>query len=109
MGLTLACSVEAPAIRVVDGDPQSGRAAVEHYDCGACHTIPGIADATSPLAPPLTRFAERSFVNGLPNVPEVLVAWIIDPQALDSLTPMPRLGVSQQDARDIAAYLYTLR
>jgi hypothetical protein len=35
--------------------------------------------------------------------------WIKDPPAIDRLTAMPKLGVADRDARDIAGYLYTLR
>jgi cytochrome c len=35
--------------------------------------------------------------------------WIRDPQKVDSGTSMPNLNVSEADARDISAYLYTLR
>jgi cytochrome c1 len=35
--------------------------------------------------------------------------WIRDPPGVDAKTAMPRLGVTEPDARDIAAYLYTLK
>jgi cytochrome c len=38
-----------------------------------------------------------------------MIRWIRDPRAVDSLTAMPNTGVTPADARDIAAYLYTLR
>jgi hypothetical protein len=43
-----------------------------------------------------------------PNTAETLVAWIRDAPAMAPLTAMPDLGVDDRDARDIAAYLYTL-
>jgi cytochrome c1 len=36
------------------------------------------------------------------------VRWIQDPPAVDSATAMPNLGVSERDARDMAAYLYAV-
>ena len=45
----------------------------------------------------------------LPNTPQNLIRWIQNPPAVDPLTAMPNVGVTQADARDIAAYLYTLR
>jgi cytochrome c1 len=45
----------------------------------------------------------------LPNTPDQLVRWIQQPQAVEPGTAMPDLGVSLAEARDIAAYLYTLR
>jgi cytochrome c len=37
------------------------------------------------------------------------VQWIRDPQHLKPGTAMPDLAVGERDARDIAAYLHTLR
>jgi cytochrome c1 len=45
----------------------------------------------------------------LPNTPENLVRWLRDPQKLNPRTAMPDLGVTERDAQDIAAYLYTLK
>lgn len=45
----------------------------------------------------------------LTNTPDNLMRWIRDPPGVDSLTAMPNVGVTEPDARDIAAYLYTLR
>jgi cytochrome c1 len=44
----------------------------------------------------------------LPNSADNLVRWIQHPRTIEPKTAMPDLGVSNQDARDIAAYLYTL-
>jgi cytochrome c1 len=41
-------------------------------------------------------------------VPDRLVPWILDPRALDPDTAMPGLGLTEREARDAAAYLYTL-
>lgn len=95
--------------QVAGGDPEAGREAVVRHGCGACHTIPGIDEATGRVAPPLTAFADRGFVAGvLPNNADDLVRWIRDPPAVNPATAMPDLGVSEADARHIAAYLYTL-
>ena len=45
---------------------------------------------------------------GTENKPDNLVSWIHDPQMVDSATAMPKTGVTERQARDIAAYLYTL-
>jgi cytochrome c2 len=91
------------------GDPQRGAKLIQHYACGYCHTIPGIANANGRVGPPLSFFGERLYVAGmLPNTPDNLIAWIRDPQRIVPGNVMPVLGVSENDARDIAAYLYTL-
>jgi cytochrome c2 len=35
-----------------------------------------------------------------------MVRWLMHPQALIPGTGMPELGMTERDARDIAAYLY---
>ncbi|HEX6397344.1 MAG TPA: hypothetical protein VFZ95_07975, partial [Steroidobacteraceae bacterium] len=62
------------------------------------------------VGPPLTNFAQRAFIAGqVPNSPETLVRWIQNPPSIVPNTAMPVLGISEGDARDIAAYLYTLQ
>jgi cytochrome c1 len=55
-------------------------------------------------------FARRAYIAGqLANQPDNLIRWLQDPQAVEPGTAMPKLGVVPQVARDMAAYLYTLR
>jgi cytochrome c len=92
------------------GDPDRGKQSIRQNACPTCHIIPGISEAKGLVGPPLDRFADRVYVGGVvPNTPDNLVAWIIDPPSIDPLTAMPPSGVSEAEARDIAAYLYTLR
>lgn len=95
---------------LVGGEPEVGASLIRAYGCGTCHTIPGIRGADGKVGPPLTDFAHRSYVAGnLFNEPQNLIAWIMDPQAVEPGTAMPTLGVAEAEARHIAAYLYTLR
>lgn len=92
------------------GDPRRGAAAIRAYGCDACHTIPGIVTANALVGPPLDKWGDRQYIAGkLPNEPELLIQWIRFPQAIEPGTAMPNMGVTEQDARDIAAYLFTLR
>ena len=94
---------------VAGGDPERGHRAIVAYGCGGCHAIPGVAGARARVGPPLTDFADRAYVAGkLANQPVHLVRWIRDPQGVSPGSAMPNLGVTERDARDIAAYLYTL-
>ena len=71
--------------------------------------IPGVPAAEGRVGPPLTDLADRTFIAGrLRNEPSALVRWIREPREVDPNTAMPDLGVTDRDARDIAAYLYTL-
>lgn len=95
---------------MVGGNPHRGPQLIRSYGCNTCHTIAGVDGANGLVGPPLTGIAQRAYIAGvLPNAPENMVRWIENPKAVDSLTAMPVLGVSPADARDIAAYLYTLR
>jgi cytochrome c2 len=98
-----------PHLQVAGGDPERGRAAIASYGCGSCHAIPGVPGAEGTVGPPLADFALRGYVAGVvPNWPGYLVRWVMDPPAISPQTAMPNVGVDEQEARDIAAYLYTL-
>ena len=58
---------------------------------------------------PLERWGGRSYIAGhLPNAVDTLARWIAEPQALVPGTAMPDMGVSDVDARAMAAYLMSL-
>lgn len=92
------------------GNAQAGRQKLRDYGCGTCHTIPGVRGANALVGPPLAGIAGRMYIAGkLTNTPQHMMSWIQDPPSIDSATAMPDVGVTEADARDIAAYLYTLR
>jgi cytochrome c2 len=103
--------VEAREAAVMTGGaPSRGPALLRKYGCQTGHTIPGVDGADGLVGPPLDGIASRSYIAGvLTNAPANMIRWISDPKAVDPLTAMPNTGVSPVDARDIAAYLYTLR
>ena len=77
------------------------------YGCAACHAIPGIRSPRGIVGPDLIGLARRPFIAGqLPNTSDVLVAFLQNPPALVPSTGMPNVGLSLEDARFIAAYLY---
>lgn len=95
---------------ITGGDVARGESAINRYGCAACHTIPGIDTATATVGPPLTQVAVRQYLAGhLTNSPGNMIKWIQHPQLIDPNNAMPELDVIDQDAKDIAAYLYTLR
>jgi mono/diheme cytochrome c family protein len=82
---------------------------MQEYGCVSCHTIPGVPGGTGRVGPPLVAMADRAYVAGvLPNTPESLIRWIRYPTEVNPRTAMPEMGVTEQDARDIAAYLHGL-
>jgi cytochrome c2 len=97
-------------MQLTGGDPDRGVEMIGRYGCAACHTIPGIRGANALVGPPLTRIASRSYLAGqIQNTPGNMVRWIQHPREVERGTAMPEMGVTDSDARDIAAYLYTLR
>jgi cytochrome c len=95
---------------VLGADVDRGRVALDGFGCGACHVIPGVRGARGMVGPPLTMFARRAYIAGqLANQPDNLIRWLQNPQAVEPGTAMPNLGVVPAVARDMAAYLYTLR
>lgn len=104
-----ACSEDAPVRTVAGGDPAIGKRLIEQYQCGSCHAVPGVAAADSSTGPPLNGLGKRSYIAGrIPNVDKALVAWLVNPPALKPGTMMPDLGVSEGEARHMAAYLYSV-
>lgn len=100
----------SPAKQVPGGNPEQGRQAIEKYGCGSCHTIPGVPGANGTVGPSLAGLAKLpSIVNTVPNTPDNLIKWIQNPQSVKPGTAMPNLSVTEPDARNIAAYLYTLQ
>lgn len=111
-GMSFCATACAPAdARAVPGASVArGKRAVDTFGCGACHVIAGVPGARGQVAPPLTGVARRAYIAGtLPNTPENMVRWLEDPQLVEPGTAMPNLGIDASTARDIAAYLYTLR
>lgn len=110
-GPVLAACAEKDPPRVVSGaDAARGRAIVERVGCAACHETPDISWPRGRLGGTLAGFGERTMIAGrLPNQPDTLVQWVRDAPSLDPATGMPAQPLTEAEARDVAAYLYTLR
>jgi cytochrome c1 len=109
---TLGCQQESSRSPATDSspNPDRGKTAIARYGCASCHTIPGIRGANGLVGPSLDRIASRTYIAGvLANTHDNMLRWIHDPPKVDDKTAMPDLEVTEQDARDIASYLYTLR
>ena len=104
------CDDQATELPAVAGDFRHGMQLIRQNGCGACHQIPGIENADGLVGPPLNAIGRRIYIAGVErNTPQAMIAWLQDPQAILPGNAMPNMGLSEQDARDIAAYLYTLR
>lgn len=92
------------------GNAARGKQLIQGYGCGGCNVIPGVHAARGMVGPPLLYFSQRTMIAGeLPNTPPNLVRWIENPKAVEPHTAMPDLGLTEDQAYDVAAYLYTLR
>lgn len=106
--LAAGCGGGGTESAIPGADPGGAPGIIETLGCGSCHTIEGIDGADADVGPTLENFADRLYIAGrLPNTPENLIRWLMDPQAVAPGTLMPDLGVGREDARDIAAYLYS--
>lgn len=102
--------IERAATLTSGGDAPSGRTEIRKYGCNTCHEISGVAGARGLIGPSLDGIGERYYIAGeLPNTPSNLMLWIQHPRQVEPRTAMPEMGVTEQDSRDIAAYLYTIR
>lgn len=90
-------------------DREAARALLAEHGCGTCHVIPDTPGANGRTGPPLTAMARQAYVAGvLPNTPEALARFIVDPQAVDPRSAMPDVGVTPDEARLLADYLYAV-
>lgn len=104
------CGTHRDVSIVPGGVAARGEQEFGQYGCGSCHTIGGWGKPKGKVGPPLSGIAERTMIAGeLPNTPDNMIRWILDPQSIEPGTAMPNLGVSEATARDLSAYMYTLR
>jgi len=99
---------EKVARAMTGGDPIHAPELFRRYGCTGCHTISGIPGADGQVGPPLSDLVHRVYIGGVAtNSADHLVQWITSPQSLSPQTVMPPSGISEAEARDIAAYLYS--
>jgi cytochrome c1 len=83
---------------------------ISQQACGACHHIPGVDGAEGTAGPPLDHFASQPMIaSRLPNRPDALERFLLAPETVVKSGAMPNMALSQTQARQIAAYLYTLK
>jgi cytochrome c len=102
--------LEKQVTQLTNGDPGRGRDLAQSRGCVGCHDIPGTRGTRGNVGPPLTGIATRVYVGGvLLNTPDNLRQWLLDPPRIDPRSAMPNVGLTDQEARDLSAFLYTLR
>ena len=82
---------------------------MKRVGCAACHEIPGIDWPRGAAGPSLKGFGARPMLAGrFPNRPDLVTAWLIDAPSLAPETGMPPMPLTEAEARDVAAWLYSL-
>ena len=118
VGAALACIVVAAswssqqrreriARAMTGGDPARAPEIMRRYGCSGCHTIPGIPGADGQVGPQLSGLIHRVYIGGnATNSPDHLIQWIVAPHQFSPRSAMPATGLSEVEARDVAAFLY---
>lgn len=90
-------------------DAEQGKRAIERVGCGSCHSIEGIDWPKGKVGPALDGFARRGLIAGrVPNEPELLARFVRDAPAVLPGTTMPPMPLTEEESRDVAAYLYEI-
>lgn len=109
IGLALAAC--GPAYQREGGDERAeGERIIERAGCGSCHVIPGVPLSIGVVGPSLAHIGQRTVLAGnLSNTPAHLALWVQAPQQVLPHNAMPSSGLTAAQARDVAAFLETLR
>lgn len=110
--LMIASACGGETARVIDlpnANPPRGQALIRQVGCAACHIIPGVDWPQGAVGPSLEGFADRNLIAGrFPNEPEALARWVRDAPSMIPETGMTPMPLTEEEARDVTAYLYTL-
>ncbi|WP_126173570.1 c-type cytochrome [Altericroceibacterium xinjiangense] len=108
LALVSACKEPPTTRRMPDSAAASrGLALIDKVGCGACHEIPGLDWPKGRLGPSLAGFDDVGLIAGhLPNRPGTLAAFIRNAPAVKPGSTMPPMPLTEEQAADIAAYLY---
>jgi cytochrome c2 len=115
MAAFLTMGAEAPrAASMADADAARGKEIVSRKGCFLCHEFTGAsrADVTMEVPP----MAAEAFATGHSQAPDLritrarfrpdaLAKWIRDPSSVRDGALMPALGLTEEEARDAAAYI----
>ena len=101
----------------VAGSPEEkGRKVFLEKGCVACHTVTGVAELapgarSRTSGPNLTHVGSRTRIaaNTLDNNIDNLAKWVKNPQSIKPAALMSNLGLSDDDAKAVATYLFSLK
>lgn len=106
----------APAAAPTGPELERGAKLFKDKTCPTCHLVKGLegAESASPsmtTGPNLTHVGSRMTIgaNTLPNTPDNVAKWILDPQAIKPGAKMTKIAMSPDEAKAIAAFLTSLK
>lgn len=104
------CADKSDPPRTITGaDPKRGLDVIARVGCAACHDTPGVNWPRGVTGPSLQGFADSPMIAGqFPNRPDFLIHFLKDAPSMAPATAMPAMPLTNAEARDVAAYLYTL-
>lgn len=106
--LITACNPSEPSPAVTN--TARGKDLITQYGCTSCHIVPGIEGPKGMAGPSLEHVASRQIIAGhVTNTAPAMMQYLQNPQSADSQNVMPNLGITSEEAREITAYLYTLK
>jgi len=106
-----------PATERPTGDATRGRAVLENKACGTCHVFTGVpelpvkptlATAWVPANDPIELAPDLRFARERIGFSE-LTRWLLDPAQVKPGTKMPKMGLTEQEAKDAATYLLSVK
>jgi cytochrome c2 len=112
--LTDGASAPEPAPWLATADAARGRELLDVKGCGLCHRMTGAAPLPGAMLPAGVTVTDMArAVRLAPDLrftrdrwtPSLLVAWLVDPQRVKADTLMPTMGLTEGEARSLAAYL----
>ncbi|HLY68027.1 MAG TPA: c-type cytochrome, partial [Chloroflexota bacterium] len=91
------------------GNAELGRQFWVLRGCTGCHIAPGIPSGGQ-IGPNQTHFSQRPTIAGglLANTPANVELWLKDPPAVKPGTLMPNLSLTDEQIKDLTAFLYSL-
>ena len=88
----------------------AGAALMADFGCGTCHSIPGVPGADRPGRPAARQYRRANDSCWISvQYPDNMIAWLERPQSIVPGNAMPNMEINDHDAKDITAYLLTLR
>jgi len=104
-----------PAMGYTSSEVTAGAKLFTYYSCQSCHYVQGVNGAspqpTVDYAPPLTHVGSRSIIaaGAISNTAAHMEQWLMNPDTIKPGVHMPNFQLSETQARDLSAYLESLR